>query len=332
MMVPGSESQQPDGSLAPVDCAKPDALEANPSIVSPAAVYVARLAPGSRRTMVAALNVVAQLVGGPDARAWTLAWAQLRYEHTQLVRTYLAERYAPAMANKALAALRGTLREAWRLGAMTAEEFQRAADLAVVRGETLPKGRALTSGELRALFEACVSTAGQAGMRDAAMLALAYGGGLRRAEIVALDLDDCDIATGAIRVRAGKGRKDRNIFATNGALEALKAWLDVRGTADGPLLLPINKAGRIVFRRLTDQSVRLILARRAKQAGVQPFTPHDCRRTFVGDLLDAGADISVVQAMAGHSSPNTTARYDRRGDRTKKRAAELLHVPFRRRE
>jgi len=79
---------------------------------------------------------------------------------------------------------------------------------------------------------------------------------------------------------------------------------------------------------MTDQAILYILRMRVGQAGVAPFTPHDLRRSFISHLLDCGADISTVQRMAGHANVTTTARYDRRGEEAKRKAAALLIVPF----
>lgn len=291
---------------------------------NPAAVYLARLAPGSRRTMKGALDAIAAFVAGVTAER--LPWQALRYPHTAAIRAHLAATYAASTANKMLAALRGVLGEAFRLGLMTAEDHARASAVEGVRGQTVPKGRAVTSGELRALFGAC-DGASPIAARDAAMLAVFYGAGLRRAEVAALTRADANGETGALIVR-GKGNKERVAYAPGGALEAVGAWLRLRGDAPGPLFCPISKGGRIVLRHMTEQGVYLALRALATRAGVASFSPHDMRRTFIGDLLDAGADIATVQRLAGHSSVNTTARYDRRGERVKQKAAELLHVPF----
>jgi integrase/recombinase XerD len=302
-----------------------------PADQHPAAVYLARLAPGSRRTMRAALDLVATMLTSGAADAQTLDWSAVRYQHAQAVRSGLAERYKPATVNKALSGLRGVLREAWRLGLVTSENYRRAADLEAVKGESLPPGRALTSGELKSLLGACSADETAAGPRDAALLALLYGAGLRRSEAVALDVSDYDSTTGMLVVRHGKGNRDRTGFATNGAADALADWLAVRGDEAGPLFLPVNKGGVVGGHRLTGQAVLYILRRRALQGGVTRLTPHDLRRTFISDLLDLGADISTVQRLAGHAQVTTTTRYDRRGEATKRKASELLHVPYQRR-
>jgi hypothetical protein len=102
--------------------------------------------------MAQALTVIAAMF---DRTPETLDWAALRYQHTEAIRAKLAETRAPAGVNKIVAALRGALREAWRLGLMDAETYQRAADLPSVRGEALSRGRALTGRQIQKLFTAC---------------------------------------------------------------------------------------------------------------------------------------------------------------------------------
>ncbi len=294
----------------------------------PARVYLARLGEGSRRTMRTALETLATLLTGDRCDADTLDWSRIRYQHTAALRAVLLERYQPATANKHLAALRGVLREAWQLGQIGAEDYHRAVNVRVVKATTLPRGRALTRRELRALFRVCQQDVRPSGARDAALLAVLYGAGLRRSEVVGLDVADYELETGTLTIRAAKGRKDRLAYTTNGSRAALGAWLNLRATEPGPLFWPVDQAGRMTARQMTSQSILEILERRARQAHVARFSPHDLRRTFISDLLDAGADITTVAALAGHANVTTTARYDRRGEETRRRTAELLVVPF----
>jgi len=305
----------------------------SPAAQNPAIVYLAGLSTGSRRTMRQALDVMAGILTAEACDLHTLPWGSLRFQHTQALRAALMEKYSAATANKMLSALRQTLRAAWSLGYMSAEEYQRATDLKAVVGEgpEAAAGRALSYGEWMALLSVCVADASPAGARDAALIALLKVTGLRRAEVATLQFADYDQVTQTLTVR-GKRNKVRTIpVEDRGALDALADWLYFRGMEPGPLFVRIRKGGQLLPGGLTDQGIYHVLRKRGEEAGAAAFTPHDLRRTFAGDLLDAGADLSTVQKLMGHSQANTTARYDRRGERAKRSAVQKLHVPYKRR-
>jgi integrase len=292
----------------------------------PAEVYLRSLGSGSRRTMREALNAIARLLTNGTCDASTLDWSKLRYHHTAAVRSVLMEKYSPAMANKMISALRRTLKEAWRLELMTTEEYLRAADIQGVRGKSLLKGRAIDGEEIATMWDDCLQDNSNLGARDGALLGIVTVG-LRRSEVANLDLSDFKPRTRSLTIREAKGGKERIVYLPEAAVTIIQDWLLVRGNEPGPLFYPLNKGHKIVPRRMSEQGILRALQRRGERAGVDGFTPHDFRRTFIGNLLDAGADIVTVQKLAGHASPATTSKYDRRGEDAKKRAIDLLDVP-----
>ena len=293
---------------------------------NPAAVYLAGRSAVGRRGLERSLNRAAEiLTGGLVRQALTVDWSKLRYQHVAALRARLEEQdLTVATVNHTLAAVRGVVREAWRLDLIDAQDKERILDVKGIKADTLPRGRHVDAGEIAALFRACGDT--PVGARDAAMLALLYGCGLRRSEAVAVELADYD--DGAVTIHHGKGRKERIVYSPAGGKAALEAWIARRGAWPGPLLCPVRKGGHIQQRGMTAQSVMMRLRFLAANAHISHLAPHDLRRTFVGELLNAGADVSSVQKLAGHSSVTTTTRYDRRPEDAKRRAAELLHVPF----
>ena len=298
---------------------------------NPALVYLAGLAESSRRPQRQSLQAIVDLVQ-PGTTFDAFPWSQLRYQHAQAIRTGLAERYSAATGNRHLSALRGVLKECWRLGYMTAEDYQRAIDLKPIKGAKAAqgeKGRHLRQGEFSALIGVCLDGT-KAGTRDATLLAVGYVCGLRRAELAGLTLADYDQDEGTLKIAKGKGNKERIVPLAEGAREALADWLDIRGEGAGPLFTVVRKGDHVALAPLTAQTVYDVLARRAEQAHVKKFSPHDLRRTFAGDLLDAGADLATVQKLMGHANANTTAGYDRRDAKAKKAAVNKLHVPYRR--
>ena len=311
----------------------PQATE-RPASQHPVTVYLASLSEASKRPQRHALDTAAAiLTSGHVEDALAVEWSDLRYQHVQVLRARLsddvqAERLAPATANRVLSAVRRVLLEAWRLGQMTQEDYARAVDVKTVQGERLPAGRYVDEGERRALWAICAKDTTPAGRRDAALLGVLYAGGLRRAEVAALILDDYNATEGSLHVRHGKRNKERLTYLEGGAAAYLADWLRVRGDWPGSLFTPVTPGGGILRRPLSTTAIYAVLERRAHEAGILTLTPHDCRRSFVSDLLESGADLSVAAGLAGHAKTDTTRRYDRRPEAAKQAAVRRLHVPY----
>jgi site-specific recombinase XerD len=272
----------------------------------------------------------ARLIGGTID---TLRWDRLRFGHVEIIRSRLLERdYSASLINATLSALRGVARRAWHLGMMTAEDFQRIKD---VRGcpsssERRRPVRALAVDEISLLLSACDRAGDTSGARDACLISLLYGAGLRRDEARSLQLSDYHHREHVLTV-VGKGRKPRTIYVDDpGARRALHNWLRHRGSAQGPLLLAVSRGGRVLAHGISGQAIFAALRRRALQAGVARFSPHNLRGSYASRLFDEGADAAMIQKLLGHSSISTTQKYDLRSERARRRASKLVRVPFRR--
>jgi integrase/recombinase XerD len=313
-MVERLEHRSPDDLrlLAPV-----------PLTLHPAGVYLASLSAGSRRTIRYSLDRIASLLTDGKCDALTLDWSKLRYRHTAAVRVVLLKDLASVTVNKMLSALRRVLLEALRLELMSAEDYRKAIDLPAVNATTEPRGRSLDKREISALLATCLSGS-PLDVRDAAVVALLRGTGLRRAELVALDRGDVNLATGELIVRKGKRGKSRRVYLSPEVSALVERWSAVRGNRAGPLFCRVRRGGHLEIERMNPDSIWRMLNRRAALAGLEPFSPHDFRRTFCSDLLDAGVDIVTVGKLAGHASPATTARYDRRGEEIGREAVRKL--------
>jgi site-specific recombinase XerC len=144
-----------------------------------------------------------------------------------------------ATANKQLSALRGVLKECWRLELVSAQDYQRAVDVENFSEHKPPAGRHVESGEITALIRVCRVDPGPAGARDGALLGVSFAAGLRVSELVGITLEDLNRETGELVVR-GKGRKTRTSYIESGALAAVSDWLRFRHLDAGPLFCPVR--------------------------------------------------------------------------------------------
>jgi len=164
---------------------------------------------------------------------------------------------------------------------------------------------------LAAPFNHQNKTAQTSKLRDKAILETLFSTGLRVSELVNLDRDHINLVRGEFLVR-GKGGKERIVFLSPEAANAIQKYLDMRGDSFKPLFANSSK-GDITEdenRRLTARSIQRLIQKYARIAGIiKKVTPHVLRHSYATDLLISGADIRSVQAMLGHASITTTQIY-----------------------
>jgi integrase/recombinase XerC len=149
-----------------------------------------------------------------------------------------------------------------------------------------------------------------AGLRNRAIFETLYSCGLRVSELSGMNLFDVDFTKSVIRV-LGKGDRERIVPIGRKALEAIKAYRQrlreesgISDDTNAPLFLNRNQG------RLTVRSIARILDKTAKECGLlAPVSPHALRHTFATHMLDAGADLRIVQELLGHKSLSTTQKY-----------------------
>lgn len=151
------------------------------------------------------------------------------------------------------------------------------------------------------------------GLRDKAILELFYATGMRIGELVSSNIEDINFDLRLIKIK-GKGKKERIVPINRGAVTLLAKYIEERkkielkinivSTRKSPLFINFRYKG------ITDRGVRNILTKYLRKGNIsKAISPHSLRHTFATHLLDAGADLRVIQELLGHSSLSTTQKY-----------------------
>jgi integrase/recombinase XerD len=175
------------------------------------------------------------------------------------------------------------------------------------KGLRLPK--TISSDEMNKIIDS-IGGQDQNVTRDKLIFEFLYGTGARISELVNTDLDDIDIETNIVKIRFGKGSKQRIVPLGRSLKMAINSYLTrtrnslVNTKKPNNALILNSKGGR-----LTRQSIWEVVNRVSVQNKIEDLTPHSLRHAFATHLLEGGADVRVVQELLGHSSVNTTQIY-----------------------
>lgn len=301
------------------------------SIRNPLTLYLTRLAPSSQLTMRYVLQDAADRLGFEDVNLEDIDWHLLQPEQViALVAALREDGYAPNTSSLYVNAVRGVMNEAWRMSLISQEHLLKMRSVKAASGTRLGQGRNLRRTLIREMMEVCAADPRPQGLRDAAVIGILYGSGMRKSESVNLDLAQVDFEQRSLRV-IGKGNKELIKYAPEWAFAKLQAWLDFRrgqlkeGEQDDSFLFNrIRRGSHITRERITKHAIYYIARQRGDQVGVK-IMPHDFRRSFITRVIEEH-DLSIAQKLAHHTNIQTTASYDVRDDNERRRAVDRFDL------
>ncbi|MBC3301031.1 Site-specific recombinase XerD [Pseudomonas cedrina] len=301
------------------------------SIRNPLTLYLTRLAPSSQLTMRYVLQDAADRLGFEDINLEDIDWHLLQPEHViALVAALREDGYAPNTSSLYVNAVRGVMNEAWRMNLISQEHLLRMRTVKAASGTRLSQGRNLRRSLIREMMEVCAADPRPQGLRDAAVIGILYGSGMRKSESVNLDLAQLNFEERSLRV-IGKGNKELIKYAPDWAFAKLQAWLAFRreqlkeGEQDDSFLFNrIRRGSHITRERITKHAIYYIARQRGEQVGVK-IMPHDFRRSFITRVIEEH-DLSIAQKLAHHTNIQTTASYDVRDDNERRRAVDRFDL------
>lgn len=234
------------------------------------------------------LESLAEFLTGNRMAVLSLPWQALRNEDVRVLRDWASETLPFPAQRRLMRDLRHVLRQ-------PAE----ATDEPALRSEITPSvlralRRSVAASKLAArqtklLLDACEDEGSLEGARDAAVIALMLGAGLRRQEVVALQRGDYEDDDGRIKVASRRGLA-RSVVLEGRTRATVERWLRLRGAWSGPLIAALSPRGEVQLRGISPSAVNRLLARRADDAGCAGITPRDLRARFLRDLQSASRE------------------------------------------
>lgn len=289
---------------------------------TPCAVYLQRLAASGRRAMKSQLKLLG------DRLNWISPveesnYHELTYADIEAIKHQMKEeKKAASTINHLLCAIKGINKEAFIMGLVNERHYAQVQSIKRVTG-TKNKQAPPTGDEVKQLLSIMADALTPLDKRNAALLAIMIGAGLRRSEVARLQLEHYVESPPTLLVKAGKGNKDRNQPLAPWVNDYILRWLAVRGKSQDYLFFSLGPRF-VPNTHLSASMVYEVVRWAARDFLDKDYSPHDLRRAYITQLLYQGIDLNTVRKLAGHASINTTQQYDYREDNLAQVAAQKL--------